>query len=238
MGKDGSIFLASILVWNTLGVNDLKIAAVVQTNTSAWGDMTNMRDCTDKKPGFAQYLKTVPEKTEPKLLSSQKLFKYAHGNVIHGDDIQKELDEDLVSFKASINKKFEQLGVDTSIPVELQVDHQGYVQVTNNHPDKEKINQMFKDNEDLRNTYVKIQSFMEVLDSGRDAATFQKAYTKNPRAAVAQYSYLPNSDRQNPRFHTSFSNLNGVWCMDVNPMELFKSRYQPHSSVYSSTSRV
>ena len=179
----------------------MKIAAVLQTSKSAGGGMKN-KDCPDKKPGFAEYLKTIPEKTEPKLLSSQKLFKYAHGSVIHGDDIQKELDEDLVSFKASINKMFEQLGIDSSISVELQVDQQGYVQVTNNHPDKDKINQMFKDNEDLRNTYVKIQSFTDVLESGHKSAEFQEAYAKNPRAAVALYSYLFNSDRENPRFYT------------------------------------
>ncbi|MEN6349673.1 MAG: hypothetical protein ABFD08_09810 [Syntrophomonas sp.] len=224
----------------------MKIASVVQTqnmSTSPSGNMAN-KGYPDKKTDFAQCLKTVPEKTEPKPLGSadalgtQKLFKYAHGNVIHGNDIQKELDEDLVSFKATINKMFKQLGIDTSTPVELQVDQQGYVRVTNNHPDKEKIEQMFKDNENLRNTYVKIQSFTEVLESGCEAIAFQKAYAKNSQAAVAQYSYLFNEDKHSPRFYTSLTNSNGVWRVDVNPMEMFKSRYQPHSSEYPSTSWV
>ena len=65
---------------------------------------------------------------------------------------------------------------------------------------------MFKDNEDLRNIFVKIQSFTEVLESGREAIAFQKAYVKDPQAAVAQYSYLFNEDKHSPRFYTSLTN--------------------------------
>ncbi|HEX3012380.1 MAG TPA: hypothetical protein VHQ70_10200 [Syntrophomonadaceae bacterium] len=224
----------------------MNIASVVQTqntSTSPAGIMAN-KGYTDKNPDFAQYLKTASKKTEPKPLGSagawgaRKLFKYAHGNIIYGSDIQKELDEDLANFKATINKIFKQLGIDSSIPVELQVDQQGYVRVTNNHPDKEKVEQMFKENEDLRNTYVKIQSFTDLLESGRETIAFQKAYAKNPQAAVAQYSYLFNEDKHSPRLYTSLTNSNGVWRVDVNPMELFKSRYQSHSSEYPSTSQV
>lgn len=222
----------------------MNIASVVQTqNTSTSpAGITANKGYPDKNPDFAHCLKTVSENTERKslgnanALGARKLFKYAHGNVIHGNDIQKELDEDLVSFKATINKMFKQLGINNSTPVELQVDQQGYVRVTNNHPDQEKIEQMFKDNEDLRNTYVKIQSFTEVLESGYEAIAFQNAYAKNPQAAVAQYSYLFNEDKHSPRFYTSLTNSNGVWRVDVNPMELFKSRYQSHSSEYPSTS--
>jgi len=66
---------------------------------------------------------------------------------------------DLLLFERNFNNALAKAGVDTSIEIELETDYQGKVQVSNDHPDKEKIEQLFEDDADLQQQFVKAQMF-------------------------------------------------------------------------------
>lgn len=66
---------------------------------------------------------------------------------------------DLLLFERDFNNALAKAGVDTSIEIELETDYQGKVQVSNDHPDKEKIEQLFEDDADLQQQFVKAQMF-------------------------------------------------------------------------------
>jgi len=66
---------------------------------------------------------------------------------------------DLLLFERDFNSALAKAGVDTSIEIELETDYQGKVQVSNDHPDKEKIEQLFEDDADLQQQFVKAQMF-------------------------------------------------------------------------------
>lgn len=66
---------------------------------------------------------------------------------------------DLLLFERDFNSALAKAGVDTSIEIELETDYQGKVQVSNDHPDKEKIERLFEDDADLQQQFVKAQMF-------------------------------------------------------------------------------
>lgn len=178
-----------------------------------------------------QLLDAIPKAGTEKAarLSAVRLFKYAQGNAVQPDAIKKELDEDIATFKKEINKYFKKNGIDTSQSINLECDAEGYLRVTNDHPDKEKIEEIFAGDFDLRNLCVKINGFTEMLETMPETTAFQKAYAANPRLAVAQFSYLFGGNNID-RFYTSLRPQNGSWTVNIIPTEPYMLRYKPHSS--------
>ncbi len=66
---------------------------------------------------------------------------------------------DVDAFEKLLNNELSMAGVDTSIPVKLKTDENGQVMVTNDHPDKDKIEAMFKDNPELQQGMVKTEIY-------------------------------------------------------------------------------
>ena len=66
---------------------------------------------------------------------------------------------DVVAFEQLLNDELTKAGVDTSIPMNLTINPDGSVQVNNDHPDKDKIETLFKENSDLQQGYVKTESY-------------------------------------------------------------------------------
>lgn len=66
---------------------------------------------------------------------------------------------DLQVFERNFSNALAKAGVDASIEIELETDYQGKVVVKNDHPDKDKIEQIFDDNPDMQQQFVKAQMF-------------------------------------------------------------------------------
>jgi len=66
---------------------------------------------------------------------------------------------DVKAFEDLLNKKLDKAGVDTSIPLKLTINPDGTVQANNDHPDKDKIEALFKENPDLQQGYVKTETY-------------------------------------------------------------------------------
>lgn len=61
---------------------------------------------------------------------------------------------DVQAYEKTLSNKLAAAGVDTSIPIKFGFDFEGNVIVKNDHPDKDKIEAVFKDDQDLRNGMV------------------------------------------------------------------------------------
>jgi hypothetical protein len=111
--------------------------------------------------------------------------------VITGEEIFQHAQEDLEQFNEEIHNLFNEKGIDTSIGIDLGTAYgTGDIIVKADHPDKDKIEAIFKENPDLGNEYKKITSMLEIVEAGKEASAFQSAYSKNPKQAVLQYAYL------------------------------------------------
>lgn len=66
---------------------------------------------------------------------------------------------DVTAFEQLLNDELTKAGVDTSIAMKLSINSDGSVQVDNDHPDKDKIEALFKENSDLLQGYVKTENY-------------------------------------------------------------------------------
>ena len=86
---------------------------------------------------------------------------------------------DIALFEENFSRELDKSGVDTRIEIKLEVDFEGNIKVTNDHPDKEKIEKIFSDNPDIQqefskanmaktfeNMYVLHQQWQQRIDSG------------------------------------------------------------------------
>jgi len=113
--------------------------------------------------------------------------------VINIDELEYYGRKFLDEYNADLQNIFRENNIDTGKPINLENASDGSIVVTNNHPDKAKIEELFKENQEIGNEYKKINNMFTMAAEGREASEFQEAYSRNPDAAVAQYSYLFNT---------------------------------------------
>lgn len=105
---------------------------------------------------------------------------------------------DVESFEKLFTQELAKAGVDTSRPIKLANDGEGRILVTNDHPDKEKIEAMFNDNPNLQQGFVKTeiyttlqkiyelhQQWMEKIESGMDEESAGQWLVNASKSAVA-----------------------------------------------------
>lgn len=106
-------------------------------------------------------------------------------------DLETKGREALGRFRSKLYSIMSKQGIDTGTPVDLGHAYgSGDIIVKNDHPDKEKIEALFKDDFELRNEFTKITNALHLAETGRQASAFQQAYRQDPHAAVAKYRYL------------------------------------------------
>lgn len=128
------------------------------------------------------------------LLSAHPLFRNNYDNYITLDDIQAEINDAKETFRSGFEKLLPGADIDMSRPIKLESGFDGIVYVSNDHPDKEKIDGLLKQNPDLMNEFRRASACSSMLAHAKEASAFQKAYAIDPKAAVAQFSYLFNQD--------------------------------------------
>lgn len=106
------------------------------------------------------------------------------------EDLEAGLKKKTTEFQDRVNTLFLENGISTDPPVELTSDSEGNIRVKGDHPDKEKIEQLFEDNPELANDFRGISGLSSLVKAGKEYVEFAKEYEKDPQAAVAKYSHL------------------------------------------------
>ncbi len=106
------------------------------------------------------------EQSARELLSHQQADETDNGELIDGETgavilapLELPNKKDLEAFEDLFSNELAKAGVDTSIPIKLKSNGEGGVMVTNDHPDKEKIEAMFENNPDLQQGFVKAETY-------------------------------------------------------------------------------
>ena len=106
---------------------------------------------------------------------------------VHLEDIQAHLAEISADLQSALSSKFRAAGIDTSRSIDLETDAQGNVRIANDHPDKEKIEQLFADDPELANDFRGVLALQQLVSAAEKHMEFAEAYAADPEAAVAQY---------------------------------------------------
>jgi hypothetical protein len=121
-------------------------------------------------------------------------FQPKVNGVISLKELREHGTRQLQEFNRDLRSMLRENGIDTSLPIELVSEFgTGDTIVKNDHPDKEKIDQLFKENPELSNDFKRISSMLELAEIGEQTSKFHEAYSQNPQQAVAQYAYLFNT---------------------------------------------
>ncbi len=94
----------------------------------------------------------------------------------------------IVDFSSEVGKMFRDNGISVPPEAVLTSDGEGYVRVTGDHPEKAKIEALFKDNPELRNQFAEISansSLQRAVEGYENYARHYQALAGNPDAQKA-----------------------------------------------------
>ncbi|MDD3000862.1 MAG: hypothetical protein PHF29_03835 [Candidatus Riflebacteria bacterium] len=117
------------------------------------------------------------------------------------ETLSKELEDSFGRF-AFMN------GISRDPEIELGISPNQNVYVKSPHPDKERIEDFFANNEYARSKINELSSKTQMLDSIKESLEFQRRYAVDPKAAVEEFSHLFNDSYK--RTTTVKINTDGV----------------------------
>lgn len=100
----------------------------------------------------------------------------------------------LAAFQHEFDSFAQEAGIDQSKQIKLQIAPDGHVYVEGSHPDKKKIEDFLRANPRVERDCHDAICFREQLQSMEEGLAFQEAYRKDPKAAIARFSHLFNSE--------------------------------------------
>ena len=162
--------------WSRLGKS--------KSDESAAASAASPLDITD------ELLLSDNDAEEPVNLYRPELFAPRPDGNVYIEDVRTQFKDRLSTLEGRLRRVFAENGIDTSQPIPLRTGTDGHVFVAGEHPQKAEIEQLFRDDRDLRNHFVGAQAQAEFLRAADEAMAFQAAYRKNPEAALAEFSHL------------------------------------------------
>lgn len=126
------------------------------------------------------------------MLDKMDLFgvKPRADGAIHLEDIRSNYAERFEQFSQKLNGLLKKAGIDRGCESILRSDGEGKIRVSNNHPEREKIEALFEDNPDLANEFRGLSGTASFLRAADEHLKFAAAYAKNPEAALQLFSHL------------------------------------------------
>lgn len=115
------------------------------------------------------------------------------------DDLRQYYADQQESLESRIRSLLNDEGIDVPPEIRLQVGADGSVVVAGDHPDRQQIEELFRENPRLRNQFVEVASLGEQIRAVDETLAFQKAYAENPQAAVEAFSHL-FSGKERPQY--------------------------------------
>ncbi len=162
-----------------------------------------IRSAYVRTPDFSQYIKT--NKTNQTMAVSgvdidmkeqadidqaaTDMWGTAYNPATHSvqlDQLAANTQSQTDAFARKLGDLLRSQGVDTSIPISLNMTQAGYVQVTSNHPDKAKIENYFADNPALANQYYQVSNNNDLVASGKLADVYGKQWSAAKEAGQKQ----------------------------------------------------
>lgn len=145
---------------NTLGHNAL---LVDKTNTSQ-----RLLNQAQRQP--IATTEVIPASTEVSLSSDSKdpngsasktndRFEQSAAELFELAPLSLPTKADFDAFEKDFTRELEKAGVDTRIEIKLRANGEGKIEVTNDHPDKDKIEAMFAQDSDLQQGFIKADTY-------------------------------------------------------------------------------
>lgn len=110
---------------------------------------------------------------------------------------RESIAHDTASFALDVGKMFRETGIGVPPNPVLGNDYQGYVRVANGHPDKSKIEQLFKENPELQQRYAKISAGSSLLRAAERYNQYASEYERLKNNPAAQRALVETEITRN-----------------------------------------
>jgi hypothetical protein len=112
------------------------------------------------------------------------------GNAASIDTIRGEYQTATAEFELQFRRLLRENGIDVGQGVELAVNRQGDVEVTGNHPQRESIEALFRQNPELRNLFARLDQQARLLRAADLSAELVRLQENDPSEAAGQVLQL------------------------------------------------
>ncbi len=110
---------------------------------------------------------------------------------------RESLMRDTASFAADVGNLLHGAGINMPPSPVLTNDFDGHVRVANAHPDKEKIEKIFRDNPELQQRYAKISAQSSLLRGAENYSQYASEYDRLKDNPVAQRALVESEIARN-----------------------------------------
>lgn len=125
-------------------------------------------------------------------------------HAVYVEDVRAEYQELLGTFDDRLQDLLREEGIEIGDGFQLQTDAEGRVRVVDDHPQREKIEQLFEKHPDLRDQFARLSSQGSFLRAADVATELARLWDENPLAAARRVQELMNRPNQ-PVFTLSVS---------------------------------
>jgi hypothetical protein len=122
-------------------------------------------------------------------LAFPPLFETAAGGRVSLDGLEGVLRDTLDELSATLGRAAGEAGVRTPPPIGLGIARDGTLAI-DAHPQKDALARVLADAPEARRVAGRAIALKQLLEAGREAAAFQRAYAEDPDAAIARYAHL------------------------------------------------
>ncbi len=110
---------------------------------------------------------------------------------------RESLDRDVASFAEKVRQIFQQAGIHVPPNPVIGNDFQGKVQVENDHPEREKIEQLFRDNPELQKEFTRISAQSSLLRAAESYGQYSGKYDSLKNNSAAQRALVESEVARN-----------------------------------------
>lgn len=116
-------------------------------------------------------------------------------------ELISQYEAQLAEFRGQIGGAFSNSLIDTAHELDLALDADGNVSVTNDHPDKEQIDSLFAAHPMLRYGFARLASSASMIETGLDSFPAGLRNFGNPAQSVTQFGTLLSGQNAPSQFH-------------------------------------
>ncbi len=159
-------------------------------------------------------------------LSPVGLFKSLFGDELvlnrdGGVNLTKSFEAATAAFNDRLGNLFRAAGIDTARPIDLRSDSQGRIRVTNDHPDKAKVEALFAEGPELANQFRGLSGMAALLRAVEQHAEFARAYEADLEAALRRYGHLFVDHRDAVTFRFRYDSMELLMGLSADDSEVW-----------------
>ena len=154
------------------------------------GDFSRARAASLALGDRPAVVQTIRKALFSQLFGADKGAEIMARGYIRTDDLTRSYQENFAVFSAQVGRIFREESIADQPPATLMAGGNGQVRVVGDHPDRERIEELFAQDSWLRSRFVSLSALGSQIRAAEEGTAFAAAYEDNQATAIDRYSHL------------------------------------------------